>query len=113
MQIIFKVIDSHGPGLPIGNYTSPWLAELYLQPLDYLIKQKHRIRHYVRYADDLVLIDNNKRKLRKALYDIFAFVESLGMRVKHDYQLFRIQRYCKEKKDRKDGRLILWEGASV
>lgn len=109
LQIIFKVIDSHGPGLPIGNYTSPWLAELYLQPLDYLIKQKHRIRHYVRYADDLVLIDNNKRKLRKALYDIFAFVESLGMRVKHDYQLFRIQRYCKEKKDRK-GRKIDFVG---
>ena len=47
LQIIFKVIDSHNPGLPIGNYTSPWLAELYLQPLDYLIKQKHRIRHYI------------------------------------------------------------------
>lgn len=101
LQIIFKVIDSHNPGLPIGNYTSPWLAELYLQPLDYLIKQKHRIRHYIRYADDLVLIDSNKRKLRKALHDIFLFVEELGMTVKHDYQLFRIQPYCKERTGRR------------
>lgn len=109
LQIIFKVIDSHYPGLPIGNYTSPWLAELFLQPLDNLIKQKHRIRHYVRYADDLVLIDSNKRKLRKALYDIISFVEELGMKVKHDYQLFRIQRYCKDKKGRR-GRKIDFVG---
>lgn len=109
LQIIFKVIDSHNPGLPIGNYTSPWLAELYLQPLDNLIKQKHRIRHYVRYADDLVLIDNNKRKLRKALFDIVRFVEELDMSVKHDYQLFRIQQYHREKTGRK-GRKIDFVG---
>lgn len=109
LQIIFKVIDSHNPGLPIGNYTSPWLAELYLQPLDYLIKQKHRIWHYIRYADDLVLIDSNKRKLRKALHDIFLFVEELGMTVKHDYQLFRIQPYCKERTGRR-GRKIDFVG---
>lgn len=109
LRIIDKVIDSHKPGLPIGNYTSPWLAELFLQPLDNLIKQKHKIRHYVRYADDLVMVDNNKRKLRKALYEIFDFVNGLGMNVKHDYQLFRIQRNCKEKKHRR-GRKIDFVG---
>lgn len=109
LRIIDKVIDSHEPGLPIGNYTSPWLAELFLQPLDNLIKQKHKIRHYVRYADDLVMVDNNKRKLRKALYEIFGFVNGLGMNVKHDYQLFRIQRNCKEKKHRR-GRKIDFVG---
>lgn len=109
LRIIDMVIDSHKPGLPIGNYTSPWLAELFLQPLDNLIKQKHKIRHYVRYADDLVMVDNNKRKLRKALYEIFDFVNGLGMNVKHDYQLFRIQRNCKEKKHRR-GRKIDFVG---
>lgn len=109
LQIIFKVIDSHEQGLPIGNYTSPWLAELYLQPLDNLIKQKHRIRHYVRYADDLVLIDSNKRKLRKALHDIFEFVGELGLSIKHDYQLFRIQQYCKDRSGRR-GRKIDFVG---
>lgn len=109
LRIIDMVIDSHNPGLPIGNYTSPWLAELFLQPLDNLIKQKHKIRHYVRYADDLVMVDNNKRKLRKALYEIFDFVNGLGMNVKHDYQLFRIQRNCKEKKHRR-GRKIDFVG---
>lgn len=91
LEIIDKVIDSHSPGLPIGNYTSPWLAEFYLQPLDRFIKQDLGIRHYIRYADDLVLIDSNKRKLRKAMYAIISYVDGLGLHIKPNYQLFRIQ----------------------
>lgn len=98
LAIIDKVIDSHSPGLPIGNYTSPWLAEFFLQPLDWFIKQEMGVRHYVRYADDLVLIDNNKKKLRKALYAVKEYVERLGMTIKPDYQLFRIQQYGRGRK---------------
>lgn len=91
LQIIYKVIDSHSPGIPIGNYTSPWFAEFYLQPLDNYIKQELGVKHYIRYADDLVLIGNNKKKLRKAMYGVIDFVNGLGLTVKHDYQLYRIQ----------------------
>lgn len=109
LAIIFAVIDSHEQGLPIGNYTSPWLAELFLQPLDYFIKQKHHIRHYVRYADDLTLVDNNKRKLRKAMYGVIEFMKDLGLKIKGNYQLFRIERKQKERKSRK-GRKIDFVG---
>lgn len=109
LAIIFAVIDSHEQGIPIGNYTSPWLAELFLQPLDYFIKQNHHIRHYVRYADDLTLADNNKRKLRKAMYDVIEFVKNLGMKIKDNYQLFRIERKQKDRKSRK-GRKIDFVG---
>lgn len=84
LGIIHLVIDSYhsspGHGIPIGNYTSPWLAEFYLQSLDYFIKQTLGIRYYVRYADDLVLIDNNKRKLRKAMYAVMEFEENSAWR---------------------------------
>lgn len=109
LQIIYKVIDSHPQGLPIGNYTSPWLAELFLQPLDYFIKQELGVKHYIRYADDLVIIGGNKRKLRKTLYGVMDFIDGLGMNVKHNYQLYRIQKNCKEKKHRK-GRKIDFVG---
>lgn len=113
LGIIHLVIDSYhsspGYGIPIGNYTSPWLAEFYLQSLDYFIKQTLGIRYYIRYADDLVLIDNNKRKLRKAMYAVMEFVEKLGLEIKHDYQLFRIQRNCKSKQHRR-GRKIDFVG---
>lgn len=113
LGIIHVVIDSYHSlpehGIPIGNYTSPWLAEFYLQPLDYFIKQTLGVRYYIRYADDLVLIDSNKRKLRKALYAVIAFVEELGLEIKHDYQLFRIQRNCKSRTNRR-GRKIDFVG---
>lgn len=98
LGIIDKVIDSHSPGIPIGNYTSPWLAEFFLQPLDWFIKQTLGVRHYIRYADDLVLIDSNKRKLRKALYAVMEYVEGMGMTLKPNYQLFRIQQFGRGRK---------------
>lgn len=109
LRIIDKVIDSHFPGLPIGNYTSPWLAEFFLQPLDNFIKQELKVKHYVRYADDLVLTGNNKKKLRKSFCAVIDFIEGLGMKVKHDYQLFLVQKNCKDKKHRK-GRKIDFVG---
>lgn len=98
LAILDKVIDSHSPGIPIGNYTSPWFAELFLQPLDWYIKQELGVRHYIRYADDMVLIDNNKKKLRKAMYAIMDFVAGMGMELKGNYQLFRIQENGKGRK---------------
>lgn len=98
IELISCVIDSTEHGLPIGNYTSPWLAELFLQPMDWMIKQKLGVLHYVRYADDMVLIGNNKRELRKALYAVKEYVESLGMELKGDYQLFRIYKNGKGRK---------------
>lgn len=85
-------------GIPIGNFPSPWFAELFLQPLDWYIKQELHIRHYIRYADDMVLIDSNKRKLRKAMYAIMEYVEKMGLKIKGNYQLFRIQENGKGRK---------------
>ena len=109
LQILFKVIDSHSPGIPIGNYTSPWFAEFFLQPLDNFIKQTLGVKHYIRYADDLVMIGGNKRELRKAMKGVMAFVTGLGLTIKHDYQLYRVQRNCKSNKHRR-GRKIDFVG---
>jgi hypothetical protein len=52
-----------GLGLPIGNLTSQWTANLYLDELDHLIKEKWRFKGYVRYMDDSVLWANDKDDL--------------------------------------------------
>lgn len=109
LKLIEVIIDSHPKGLPIGNYTSPWLAELYLQPLDHFIKQVLKVKHLVRYADDIVMIGNNKKKLRQAMYAVIEYLKELGLEVKHNYQLFRIQNYSREKSQRK-GRKIDFVG---
>jgi retron-type reverse transcriptase len=50
-------------GIPIGNLTSQFLANLYLNELDHFVKQDLGIRAYLRYVDDLVLLSDSKARL--------------------------------------------------
>ncbi|MGE3152473.1 MAG: reverse transcriptase domain-containing protein [Nitrospiraceae bacterium] len=50
-------------GIPIGNLTSQFFANLYLDDLDHYIKQGLRVRPYLRYVDDLVVLGDDKARL--------------------------------------------------
>jgi retron-type reverse transcriptase len=67
MWFMDMVIKSHGEpvGVPLGNQTSQWFALLYLNEIDRFIKEKLRVRHYVRYMDDFVLLHRDKDFLRQ------------------------------------------------
>ncbi len=51
-------------GLPIGNLTSQWWGNLYLDRLDHFIKRDLKVEGYLRYMDDLVLFADDQRSLR-------------------------------------------------
>ncbi len=51
-----------GCGIPIGNLTSQFFANLYLNRLDHCIKQQLGVTAYLRYVDDLVLLANDKQQ---------------------------------------------------
>ncbi|MEO8340287.1 MAG: reverse transcriptase/maturase family protein [Nitrospirota bacterium] len=50
-------------GIPIGNLTSQFFANLYLDDLDHYIKQVLHVRPYLRYVDDMVVLDHDKARL--------------------------------------------------
>ena len=52
-----------GKGLPIGNYSSQFLSIYYLYRLDYKIVHTYKIKHYVRYMDDFILMHEDKEYL--------------------------------------------------
>lgn len=54
-----------GRGLPIGSETSRIFAIYYLNDLDHYIKEKLRIKCYVRYLDDFLLIHPDKEYLKE------------------------------------------------
>lgn len=54
-------------GLPIGNLTSQWLANLYLSSMDHLVSSHLGVGGLVRYCDDFVLLDNDRRRLQAIL----------------------------------------------
>lgn len=51
-------------GVPIGNYTSQWFGNLYLNELDTLVKSDLKVKGYLRYCDDFVLFHDDKSFLR-------------------------------------------------
>jgi retron-type reverse transcriptase len=63
-----------GKNVPIGNYTSQWLGNLYMNELDQFLKHEMRIRHYIRYCDDFVLLHQDKRLLRQMAEEIARFL---------------------------------------
>ncbi|GJQ27725.1 MAG: hypothetical protein HBSAPP02_27570 [Phycisphaerae bacterium] len=51
-------------GLPIGNLTSQFLANVYLNPLDHFVKHELRVKGYVRYMDDFLLFGDARAALK-------------------------------------------------
>jgi RNA-directed DNA polymerase len=50
-------------GIPIGNLTSQFLANLYLDDFDHFVKDELRVHAYLRYVDDMVILDDDKSRL--------------------------------------------------
>jgi RNA-directed DNA polymerase len=74
-----------GKGIPIGNLTSQFFANIYLNELDQYIKHQLKCRHYVRYADDFILCHTHKTQLQLWQNDIAGFVEQkLALSLKND-----------------------------
>lgn len=70
---LFSVLRPRG--LPIGNLTSQFFANVFLDPIDHFIKEQLRVPGYVRYADDLLLFGDTRQSLwqyRDAVADCLA-----------------------------------------
>jgi len=57
-------------GLPLGNQSSQWFALIYLNVIDRFIKEKLRIKSYIRYMDDMILMHKEKSYLQYCLKEI-------------------------------------------
>ncbi len=78
-------------GLPIGNLTSQFLANLYLDGLDHFIKHELKAKAYLRYVDDLFLLSNDKYELHQWLLCITQYLESIRLRLHPSkINLFRV-----------------------
>jgi retron-type reverse transcriptase len=69
----FSAADT-SKGLPLGNLTSQLLVNVYMNEFDHFAKQRLRIKHYVRYADDFVVLSSDKQKLEAILTEFRSFL---------------------------------------
>jgi RNA-directed DNA polymerase len=65
LWLIENIIYSYegNTNVPIGNYTSQWFGNLYLNELDYFLKHMYKIKFYIRYCDDFVIFLNDRKFL--------------------------------------------------
>ncbi len=91
LWLLDEIIDS-AEGLPIGNYLSQFLANYYLTPFDYWIKGNKCVRYYFRYADDIVILSDNKAHLHNLLIEIKNYLsQRFKLTVKNNWQVFPVE----------------------
>lgn len=73
--------DERRRGIPIGNQTSQFFANVYLDPLDHFIKDRLGIRGYVRYVDDFLVFSDDKTHLADVREKIKDFLIRLRLRL--------------------------------
>jgi len=85
-KTLFKV-PKH-KGLPIGNLTSQFFANVYMNDFDNFVKRKLKCRRYLRYVDDFVLFSDSKEDLMRQYTEIVSYLrDELGLELRDRYIL--------------------------
>lgn len=91
LSVLLEIIHVTDHGIPLGFYTSQWLANWYLQDMDHYIKEVLGAKYYVRYMDDMVILDGNKRRLHRFRKEIETYLKNeLGLELKDNWSVSRI-----------------------
>ena len=80
-----------GKGLPIGNMSSQVIAILYLNELDHYIKEKLKIKYYIRYMDDGILIHESKEYLEYCLKEIKIILDKYKLELNNKTKIINIK----------------------
>lgn len=91
LNLIHTILDCGETGLPIGFYTSQWFANFYFMEVDHYIKEQLKIKYYVRYADDMVMVDVNKKKIHKAIRALQLYLDKNNylVKIKDNWQVWK------------------------
>ncbi len=85
-EVYFKGDDIFTPyqrrrGIPIGNLTSQFFANVYLDGFDHFVKEVLRCKYYIRYVDDFVVFEDSKAHLHEVNMQMESYLETLRLRL--------------------------------
>lgn len=88
LWLLDEIINST-KGLPIGNYLSQYLGNLYLTYFDHWVKQELQVKEYYRYCDDILMLGTCKKDLHNKLGKIKVYLkDNLKLSMKKDYRVY-------------------------
>jgi len=89
LGLLDENVNSYPTGIPIGNYTSQYWANLYLTPFDEMLERSGFT--HIRYMDDVIVFGETSSELHFLEYGIEHYLEMyLNLSVKHNWQVFPI-----------------------
>lgn len=92
LNLLKEIIKSYsvrpGKGLPLGNLTSQLFVNIYMNEFDQFIKHKLKVKYYIRYADDFVILSDNREELFKNLYHLESFLNNKLKLEMHPHKIF-------------------------
>lgn len=91
LWLLDKIIDSYpgDNGVPIGSYLSQYLANFYLAYFDHWLKEKMKVKHVIRYMDDIVIFHKSKKFLHWLFRKIDDYInKNLKLTIKGNWQVF-------------------------
>ena len=92
LYILTNVIHSFPKGLPIGFHSSQYLGNFYLSGLDRHVKQDLRVKYYLRYCDDIVILASSKEELWIIFNKLKDYItNNLKLSIKPNYQVFPVE----------------------
>jgi len=93
LWLLEDIIRSPGgnKNLPIGNYLSQYFGNIYLNWFDHWLKEEKRIKYYIRYCDDGVILHKSKEVLNELLKEIEEYLrENLELELNPKTQIFPV-----------------------
>jgi hypothetical protein len=88
-EIIFSFCSTkYGTGLPLGNLTSQLFANIYMSEFDQFVKHKLKVKYYIRYADDFVILSESKKYLEDKIGPIKDFLQNELKLILHPDKIF-------------------------
>jgi hypothetical protein len=77
--------------VPIGNYLSQYLSNVYLNEFDHWLKEDMKTKYYIRYCDDGIILNNDKEYLKYLLIDIRKYFKiNLNLTLNNKTQIFNV-----------------------
>ena len=67
--------------MPLGNLTSQFFANIYLNEFDYFVKHELKAKYYVRYVDDFIILRRSKKALQDYETKICEFLKNVGLQL--------------------------------
>jgi retron-type reverse transcriptase len=93
IQLIEEIIKSFPKGLPLGNITSQLFSNIYLNELDKFIKHNLKIKYYIRYCDDFLILSLDKQYLDDLIPKIEYFLGN-NLKLSLHPEKVIIRKYC-------------------